>query len=94
MKCEHLPEQVKLTLTPELVHYGRWDCPACGAFLGWESSPETKARIAANVKKIEHCRKLTNLTEWERNFVASLAQQKLSPKQQVILDRICNKDIL
>ena len=41
-KCEH--KNVKLTLTPELVHYGREDCVDCGKFVRWLARPIDVAR--------------------------------------------------
>ena len=36
-KCEH--KNVKLTLTPELIHYGREDCLDCRKFVRWLARP-------------------------------------------------------
>jgi len=41
-RCKlHLTGDVKLTLTPTLKHYGRWDCTECGKFVVWAKSPKT-----------------------------------------------------
>ena len=90
MKCEHMPEQIKLVLTPTLIHYGKWVCE-CGAFIGWQPKPATVERIALNERKLEHARNGNGLTDWEKKFVASLDAAKLSPKQQAILDRIAKE---
>lgn len=35
-ECQHVPV---LTLTPNLVHYGREDCAKCKKFLRWLPKP-------------------------------------------------------
>ena len=91
MKCEHEQLELhKLTLTPHLIHYGRFDCGQCGAFLGWCPKPATVERIALNEKKLAHCKNGNGLIAWEVQFAAKLDPAKLSPKQQACLDKICN----
>ena len=37
----HPNSTVSLTYTPQLKHYGRWDCTECGKFVVWAKSPKT-----------------------------------------------------
>ena len=37
----HPNGNVSLTYTPQLKHYGRWDCNECGKFVVWAKSPKT-----------------------------------------------------
>jgi len=36
--CEVCSATLKLTLTPDMMHYGRLDCPRC-KFVGWAKNP-------------------------------------------------------
>lgn len=38
--CETCGSQLKLTLTKNMIHYGRLDCPKCG-FVGWARNPNS-----------------------------------------------------
>ena len=37
----HPNSNVLLTYTPQLKHYGRWDCTECGKFVVWAKQPKT-----------------------------------------------------
>lgn len=37
----HPNGNVMLVYTPQLKHYGRWDCKECGKFVVWAKSPKT-----------------------------------------------------
>ena len=38
--CEVCSATLRLTLTPNMVHYGKLDCPRCG-FVGWARNPNS-----------------------------------------------------
>lgn len=39
--CKFCNHSLKLTLTPNSIHYGRLDCEECLAFNGWARNPES-----------------------------------------------------
>ena len=41
-KCEH--KHVRLTLTPNLIHYAREDCEDCHKFVRWVARPADSTR--------------------------------------------------
>lgn len=86
-ECEHFP--VDLILTPELTHYGKYICCACGKFMGWASKPENLERQKANAEALDKLGRC-DLNNWEKGFVLSLTKQgaKLSPRQQELLDKL------
>lgn len=48
----HPDSNVILTTTPQLKHYGRWDCAECGKFVVWAKSPKTCIEMADRQKTI------------------------------------------
>jgi hypothetical protein len=88
--CAH--NETKTILLPaESRHWARLECATCGAFLKFLPRPENVEKRKLNSFKLARLQMHPGLTSWERAFVDSLAKQgnKLSPKQQVVFDRIC-----
>jgi len=92
MNCEHV--NAKTIPTPEGPHHAKVVCTDCGKFLGWSAKPENEARNKAERKLIDALNQdSVPLSEWERGFVKSIAQQhpKLSPKQRDRLHELAKK---
>lgn len=90
--CPHT--NTRLELMPEgSQHYAKVICSDCGKFLRWEKHPRTVEREKSNAGALVRLRKDERLTQWEREFVASVEGQgpKLSPKQQRVLETIAGK---
>lgn len=49
--CKVCNEKLKLTLTPQTIHYGRLDCPNCG-FKGWARNPNSNKIGTTKEKRI------------------------------------------
>lgn len=46
-RCRRHPDaDVKLELTPELKHYGKWLCSLCGRFVVWSKTPKASEDLA------------------------------------------------
>jgi hypothetical protein len=73
-------------------HHAQITCPKCGAFLQWAPKPENVERQKANAYRLSKLAMNEHLNDWERQFVADVSKhQKLSPKQQAIVDRLCTE---
>lgn len=88
MNCNH--EVTRTIPTPDLPHHGKIICSLCGKFMGWAKKPATIEREQRNAAAIVRLRFDKRLTEWEKEFIASIEGQgpKLSPKQQETLEKI------
>lgn len=42
MECIVCKSPLKLELTPEIKHYGKWVCSCCGRFHKWEPTPKNR----------------------------------------------------
>jgi hypothetical protein len=75
------------------IHYARLVCGECGWFLRFIPRPENTARRLGNEFKLLKLSMAPGLDDWEREFVQSASRRadKLSPKQQDILDRLAAK---
>lgn len=75
--------------TPEGPHHAKEVCDLCGRFVRWLPKPETLARVAEVQAHVEWL-KTKEVTKWEQSFLFTLEKKgfKLSPKQQVIFDRM------
>ena len=49
--CKRCGEELKLTLTPGIIHYGRLDCPSCKKFYGWEKKPQHVCKDCGEILK-------------------------------------------
>jgi hypothetical protein len=74
-------------------HHAQITCPKCGAFVQWAPKPETIERQKATAFRLAKLAMVADLTDWEKQFVADVSKhaQKLSPKQQAIVDRLCTE---
>jgi hypothetical protein len=89
--CAHSSTTSEL-LPPGGQHYAKLRCSACGAFLQFLPKPENLQRRIINGYRLAKLQKHPGLNSWELEFVQSIAKQgnnKLTPKQQGILDRLC-----
>ena len=76
----------------ESRHYAKLNCADCGAFLKFLPRPENVERRKLNGFRLAKLQMCPGLNAWERQFIDSLAKQgnnKLTPKQQAVLDRMC-----
>jgi hypothetical protein len=89
--CTHTSTTTEL-LPEESRHYAKLKCAACGAFLKFLPRPENVERRKLNGFRLAKLQMCPGLNSWEREFVQSLINQcndKLSPKQQAVFDRLC-----
>jgi hypothetical protein len=78
--CKH--SVIQTVPTPELQHFAKEVCADCGAFLRWLPKPENLERQKERQAQIEELRATGRLSDWEREFLATIsAQRTLSPKQ-------------
>ena len=72
------------------THFSREICLECGAFVRWLPRPETIERERVNAFRLARLGMCGGLSKWERSFVHHVSQQrKLSPRQQLVLVRLC-----
>src|SRR5438105_8715614 len=89
--CRHTSTTSEL-LPPGGQHYAKLRCSACGTFLQFLPKPENQQRRSINGYRLAKLQMCADLNPWEREFVDSLAKQgnnKLTPNQQAVLDRLC-----
>ena len=73
-------------------HYARLTCAVCGRFLRWLPKPSTLARQKLNAFKLAKLAMCDRLNPWERRFVGDVLKlAKLSPRQQVRVERLCRE---
>jgi hypothetical protein len=89
-QCAH--NQAITELLPQgSKHYAKLRCATCGEHLRFLPKPENAERRKLNGYRLTKLQMAPSLNEWERQFVDSLAKlgnNKLSPKQQAVFDRI------
>jgi hypothetical protein len=89
--CTHTSTTTELM--PETSrHYAKLKCAACGSFLKFLPRPENVERRKLNGFRLAKLQMCPGLNSWEREFVQSLIKQcnnKLTPKQQAVFDRLC-----
>jgi len=89
--CAHTVTTTEL-MPQESRHYAKLNCADCGAFLKFLPRPENVERRKLNGFRLAKLQMCPGLNAWERQFIDSLAKQgnnKLTPKQQAVLDRMC-----
>jgi len=73
-------------------HYARLTCVACGRFLRWLPKPQTIERRTLNSFRLARLAMCPDLSDWERRFVGDVLKlAKLSPRQQVLVERLCTQ---
>jgi hypothetical protein len=89
--CRHRFVRVEL-MPPGYIHHAKETCDDCGAFVGWAPKLENLERRAGNSFRIAKLSMVDGLNSWEPEFLASISKQRwLSPKQQMVLDRLVAK---
>jgi hypothetical protein len=89
--CAH-KNTVTVREPPGRTHYSKEICIVCGRHLRWLPKPATLVRQRLNAFRLARLGMCGRLSHWERNFVAGiLHRQKVSPKQQQIIDRLCRE---
>ena len=91
LQCAH-SSTISELMPPESRHYAKLKCGNCGAFLKFLPRPENEQRRIINGYRLAKLQMCAGLNLWERQFIQSLAKQgnnKLTPKQQAVFDRIC-----
>jgi hypothetical protein len=86
--CDH--DQTRIAMEPPgSVHFAREICSNCDRVLRWLPKPATIEHRRFNALRIARLSMNQALSDWERRFVKSIAQQrKLSPRQQAVLDKL------
>jgi len=86
--CEH--GNTRIEQLANGPHFAKEVCTDCGATLRFVPKPETLARRKLNAFRLARLAMCDKLTHWERKFCRSvLHRQKVSPKQQQIIERLC-----
>jgi hypothetical protein len=86
--CEHSETRVEI-LPPGSYHFAKERCTNCDRVLRFLPKPQTIERQHLNAYRIAKLAMCDGLTDWERSFVKSVAQQRrLSPRQQDCLNRL------
>ena len=90
-RCAH-SSTVTEQMPQESRHYAKLKCATCSAFLKFLPRPENIERRKLNGFRLAKLQMCDRLNSWERDFIESLAKQgndKLTPKQQAVFDRLC-----
>jgi hypothetical protein len=86
--CPHTATRTEM-MPSGSVHHAREVCAVCRAFIRWLPKPQTIERERTNAFRLARLGMCERLSKWERDFVHHLAQQrKLSPRQQVLVERL------
>ena len=91
LQCAHTSTTTEL-MSQESRHYAKLKCGNCGAFLKFLPRPENQQRRIINGYRLAKLQMCDGLNSWEREFIESLSKHgdnKLTPKQQAVFDRIC-----
>ena len=91
LKCAHSVTKTELN-PPGSEHFGTLRCAECGAFLRFVPKPKNVERRQLNAYRLTKLQMCSGLNDWERQFIDSLAKQgnnKLTPKQEAVLERLC-----
>ena len=90
--CEVCNSTLTLTLTPNLPHYGRLDCPKCG-FIGWAKNPHsprnkgTKLLRVGNKVSVDKIQRYHNFKE-PFCFFCLRKKYELGIRETLIADHI------
>jgi hypothetical protein len=89
-RCEHGNTRIeRLASGP---HFAKEVCTDCGRVLRFVPKPANIERQRFNALRLAKLSMHPGLSPFERNFLASIAQQKkLSPAQQKVFDDLCAK---
>src|SRR5262245_39496676 len=78
--CEHLERHVEI-LPRGSLHHAKEFCRRCGRFLRFLPKPSTVERQRLNSFRVTRLAMSDSLTDWERQFLKSIAPlKKLSPR--------------
>src|SRR4029077_7609316 len=90
-QCAHT-QTISELLPQGSTHYAKLRSATCGEHLRFLPKPENQQRRIINGYRLAKLQMAQGLNPWERQFVDSVAKlgnNKLSPKQQAIFDRLC-----
>ena len=96
-KCKYCGSNLKLELTPNMIHYGRLDCVNCNRFNGWARNPEgtnyDSKRIGsrADVRKVAEYHKMNQ--ENPICFFCLRKKEQLGVNETLTVDHIQELDI-
>jgi hypothetical protein len=91
LQCPHTLTVTELSSKGD-THYAKLRCKDCGEFLRFMPRPENVERRKLNGFRLAKLQMCDRLNSFEREFVDSLAKignNKFSPKQQAVFDRLC-----
>ena len=89
--CRHGTTRVEL-MPQGHMHHARVICAVCGCHLRWLPKPGTIERQKLNAFKLARLAMRADLSDWERRFVSDVSKlAKLSPRQQVLVERLCRE---
>lgn len=86
-------ENLKLMLTPETIHYGKWVCGHCNGFSHWAKNPDSPRSnsLRVNKKTIKEICDFHGLTK-EICFFCLRDKKKLGGKETLTIDHIKELD--
>ena len=89
--CRH--DTTRVELMPQgYTHHARVICAVCGRHLRWLPKPGTIERQRLNAFRLARLAMHPGLSDWERRFVGDILKlAKLSPRQQVLVERLCTQ---
>jgi hypothetical protein len=74
-------------------HYAELRCKDCDAHISYLPNPATLERRKRNAENLRKLQAL-KLSPWEQGFIDSLSQQqKWSPRQQDVFEKICASNL-
>jgi hypothetical protein len=87
--CKH--EATRTARLPDNhMHYAQLVCALCGRHLRWLPRPENVERRRLTAFKLARLLMCEGLSDWQRRFVVGVSKQpRLSPKQEVLVLRLC-----
>ena len=89
-ECEHANTRIEQLANGP--HFAKEFCTDCGRVLRFVPKPQTIERHRLNAFRLARLAMCHRLTHRERHFVAGIShRQKISPKQQQIIDRLCRE---
>jgi hypothetical protein len=92
LQCAHTSTTTEILRQESSRHYAKLKCAVCGQFLKFLPRPENIEKRRLNGFRLLKLQMCGRLNSWEQEFVESLLKQannKLTPKQQAVFDRLC-----
>jgi hypothetical protein len=88
--CVHPRTRLEL-LRPGAAHYARTICVDCGRQVCWVPHRRNVERRQRNAINLEKLLRSNQLTDWERGFCEGTRGNRISPRQQAVLNQLVQK---